>query len=118
MKENKNIILEKTFHFSVRIVNLVKYLQEQKKEYILSKQICRSGTSIGANAEEAVGGSSRADFTHKLSIAYRESRETDYWLRLLFATDYIAESEFKSLHSDCKEISRILFRIIETARNK
>lgn len=90
MKEN--IILEKSFSFAIRIVRLYLYLKKEKNEYELSKQILRSGTSIGANVEEAVGGQSRKDFSSKLGIAYREARETKYWLRLLKETDFIDES--------------------------
>jgi len=88
MGEN-SIILEKSFNFAVRIIKLYQYLSRNKKEYELSKQILRSGTSIGSNIEEAHGGISEADFSNKISIAYKETRETKYWLRLLFATDYI-----------------------------
>ncbi|WP_316316556.1 four helix bundle protein, partial [Clavibacter michiganensis] len=85
MKEN--VLLEKSFDFAVRVVKAYKFLVEEKKEYVLSKQFVRSGTSIGANAEEAVGGQSKADFISKISIAYKEARETNYWIRLLTATD-------------------------------
>jgi len=92
MKEN--VILEKSFDFAVRIVKLNQYLVEQKKEFNLSKQIIRSGTSIGANVEESIGGISKKDFTAKMSISYKEARETRYWLRLLKATVYIDEDMF------------------------
>ena len=111
----KNIILKKTFEFAVRIVRLYKFLNEEKKEYVLSKQVLRSGTSIGANSEEAVVGYSKKDFAAKMSIAYKEARETHYWLRLLNATDYISETEFNSLLADCDEILKILFKIIKTS---
>ena len=107
----------KSFLFSVRIVKLARYLQEDKKEYILSKQLIRSGTSIGANIVEAQQAQSRADFISKLSIALKEASETNYWLRLLNATDYLSESEFSSIIADCKELERILTSILKTTRN-
>lgn len=110
------IIREKSFEFSVRIVNLYKYLVKTKKETTLSKQILRSGTSIGANIEEATGGSSKKDFVHKLDIAYKEARETHYWLRLLHRTRYIDDKMFYSLESDCTEILKILYTIIRNNR--
>ena len=87
MKEN--IIQTKSFAFAIRIVNAYKYLQSEKKEFVLSKQMLRSGTSIGANVEEAIGGQSKKDFIAKISIAYKEARETKYWIKLLFATYYM-----------------------------
>ncbi|MGI8469040.1 MAG: four helix bundle protein [Pyrinomonadaceae bacterium] len=91
MKEN--ILLEKSFAFAIRVVKAYKYLIEEKKEFVISKQFLRSGTSIGANSEEAVGGQSKADFVSKISIAYKEARETKYWIRLLKATEYFDESQ-------------------------
>ena len=113
---NSNIE-QKSFLFSVRIVKLARYLQEEKREYILSKQLIRSGTSIGANIVESQQAQSRADFVSKLSIALKEASETDYWLRLLQATDYLSETEFSSVIADCKELERILTSIIKTTRN-
>ena len=84
MKEN--IVQQKSFAFAIRIVELYKYLQSEKKEFVLSKQVLRSGTSIGANIEESIGGASEKDFLHKLTISYKEARETIYWLKLLYAT--------------------------------
>jgi len=112
----ENIILQKTYDFSVRIVKLYKFLS-QKNEYILSKQILRCGTSIGANTEEAIGGISKKDFIAKLFIAYKEARETHYWLRLLKDTQYIEERLFNSLIEDCNEILKILYKIIKSAQN-
>lgn len=86
MKEN--VVQQKSFAFAIRVVNAYKYLTEQKKEFVLSKQLLRSGTSIGANVEEATGGQSKKDFIAKISISYKEARETKYWLNLLTATDY------------------------------
>ena len=113
---NSNIE-NKSFLFSVRIVKLARYLQEEKKEYILSKQLIRSGTSIGANIVESQQAQSRADFISKLSIALKESSETNYWLRLLNATDYLSESEFTSIIADCRELEKILTSIIKTTRS-
>ncbi|MCB0479761.1 MAG: four helix bundle protein, partial [Crocinitomicaceae bacterium] len=87
MKEN--IIQQKSFAFAIRTVNAYKYLQSEKKEFVLSKQLLRSGTSIGANIEEATGGQSKKDFIAKMSIAYKEARETKYWIKLLAATEYL-----------------------------
>ncbi len=112
----ENIIQQKSFAFAVRIIKLNKYLVEKKKEFVLSKQILKSGTSIGANVEEAIGGFSRKDFRAKLSIAYKESRETEYWLKLLFETDYIDKKMFESMFEDCKELSKILFVIINKTK--
>ena len=112
-----NAIEEKSFHFAVRVVNLCKYLQETKKEYILSKQLMRSGTSIGANIMESQQAQSRADFISKLNIALKEAVETNYWLRLLRATDYLTDSEYMSVIDDCKELEKLLTAIIKTTRN-
>ena len=107
----------KSFLFSVRIVKPARYLQEEKREYILSKQLIRSGTSIGANVVESQQAQSRADFISKLSIALKEACETNYWLRLLQATDYLSDSEFSSMIADCKELEKILTSIIKTTRS-
>ena len=110
----ENIIETKSFRFAIRVVNLYKYLCNEQKEYTLSKQLLRSGTSIGANVAEA---QSRADFISKLSIALKETAETKYWLRLLHATDYITCAEFDSVMSDCVEIEKLLVSIIRTTKN-
>lgn len=117
MKED-NIILHKTFVFAVRIVNLYKFLCDDKKVYVLSKQLLRSGTSVGANIEEAIGGLSNADFIARLGIAYKEARETVYWIKLLKATDYISEQESNSMFSDAEEILKILGSILKTSKTK
>ena len=109
MKEN--IIMRKSFAFSVRIMNLYKYLTKRKGEYVASKQICKSGTSIGANVAEAQRAQSTADFVSKMKIALKEANETQYWLRLLYETNYLSAEEFKSLHKDLLEILRILTAI-------
>ena len=113
-----NIILEKSFEFAVRIINLYKYLSFKLNEKVLSKQILRSGTSIGANIEEAIGSISEKEFLMKITIAYKEARETKYWLRLLKRTDFISEEEFKSLANDNDEILKILCSIQITLRKK
>jgi four helix bundle protein len=117
MKGN-NIIQEKTFAFAIRIVNLNKFLIKEKSEFVLSKQILRSGTSIGANIEEAIGGQSSADFYSKLTIAYKEARETTYWLKLLSATDYLSEAESRILLNDAEEICKIIGSIQIKFKNK
>ena len=109
MKEN--VIVRKSFAFSVRIVNLHRYLSQQKKEYVISKQIYRSGTSIGANIAEAQRAQSTADFVAKMKIALKEANETQYWLQLLYETNYITEKEFNSVHGDLVEILKILTAI-------
>ena len=113
-----NVIAYKTFGLAVRIVRLCKFLRETKQEYVLTKQLLRSGTSIGANVEEAIGGISRADFSAKISIAYKEARETSYWLKLLHATDYLSEESFHSILNDSEEVCRILRAILNTTRIK
>ncbi|MCX6713290.1 MAG: four helix bundle protein [Candidatus Vogelbacteria bacterium] len=114
MKEN--LIQKESFSFAVRIIGLYKHLVEKKKEYILAKQILRSGTSIGANIEEAIGGQSKKDFITKITIAYKEARETHYWLRLLKETKFISENEFNSISLDCERIVRILGSIQKTSK--
>ena len=112
------MIEAKAFSFSVRIVRLYEYLKERKKEYVLSKQVLRSGTSICANVTEAEQAQSRADFISKNAIALKEAVETNYWLRLLHATDYITEREFQSMIQDCRELERMLTSIIKSSREK
>ena len=109
-------VQEKSFRFAVRIVNLCKFLQNEKQEYILYKQLFRCGTSIGANVAEAQQAQSRADFVSKLNIALKEACETDYWLRLLHETNYLTESAFQSVISDCRELEKLLISIIKTAK--
>jgi four helix bundle protein len=111
-----SIILDKTFAFAVRIVKACKHLQEKENEFILTKQLIRCGTSVGANTEEAMGGQSVLDFKAKLSIAYKEAREVKYWLRLLHASDYLSQVEFESLFADIEEINKILYTIINTTK--
>lgn len=106
-----NVVAEKSFDFAVRIVNLYKCLTFEKKEYVLSKQLLKSGTSIGANIAEAQRGQSTADFASKMCIALKEASETEYWLKLLFHTDYLSQQEFQSLIIDLQEILRLLTAI-------
>lgn len=112
----KNIIQEKSFCFALRIVKLYKYLKENKKEYILSKQLLRSGTSIGANVEEAIGGQSKKDFVSKISVAYKESRETLFWIKLLKESNYLNQKQSDSLINDCEEIVKIITKIQKTMK--
>lgn len=116
MKEN--MVLEKSYAFAVRIVRLYQHLSSEKKEYVLSRQVLRSGTSIGANVEEAIGGQSRPDFISKMSIAYKEARETSYWLRLLKDTDYLSVAQFESIHADAEELCRIIGSILKTSKSQ
>ena len=109
-----NIILIKTYNFSLRIIELYKYLSKEKKEYTLSKQILRSGTSIGANSEEAAGSISKKDFRAKFFIAYKEARETHYWIRLLRDSGYIDAKLADSLLNDINEILKIIGAILKT----
>ena len=110
-------IQDKSFQFAIRIVNLCKYLQQEQKEYILSKQLVRSGTSIGANVAEAQQAQSKPDFIQKMNIALKEVCETDYWLRLLYATNYLTEKEYESIISDCTETGKLLTAIVKSAKN-
>ena len=100
--------MENSFNFALRIVKLYQHLTDKKKEFVISKQVLRSGTSIGANLEESRGAQSSSDFQAKISIAYKEARETSYWLRLLHASKYLTDRQFNSVHSDCEELIRIL----------
>ena len=109
-------IEQKSFRFAIRIVKLYKYLRKEKKEFVLSKQLLRSGTSIGANAAESQQAQSRADFVAKLNISLKEAAETDYWLRLLHATDYLSDEEYLSVHNDCRELEKMLTAIIKTTK--
>ena len=118
MNEGKeNIIIQKSYSFALEIVKLYKMLVE-KKEFVLSKQILRSGTSIGANIHEAVASESKKDFVHKLGIALKEARETGYWLNLLKDSDYLSGNEFEKLNNSCEELIRILNSIILTTKER
>lgn len=115
MKDN-NIILDKSMDFAVRIVNLYRYLCDEKREFVLSKQLLRAGTSIGANAHEATNGQSTNDFIAKMYIALKEATEAEYWIKLLMKTDYLSQSQGDSILQDCIEIKRILTAIIKTSK--
>ncbi|MEE1321731.1 MAG: four helix bundle protein [Acutalibacteraceae bacterium] len=115
MKEN-NIIVEKSKSFALRIIRLYKYLTTQQKEFVIAKQILRSGTSIGANVREAIRGQSYADFYSKISISLKEAEETLYWLELLHESDYIETEHFESIYDDCKEITKILMSISKSKK--
>lgn len=112
-----NVVQTKSYAFAVRIVKVYKHLCEHKKEYTLSKQLLRSGTSIGANIEEAIGGQSKKDFFAKLTISYKEARETKYWIRLLTDTDYLSKDESKSLLKDIEELLKIIGSIQKSIKN-
>jgi four helix bundle protein len=115
MKEN--ILSEKAYQFALRIVKLNKYMNEEHREFVLSKQILRSGTSIGANIEESVHAQSKIDFVHKLSVAQKEASETNYWLRLLRDSDYLTPKLAESLLENCEEIQKLLTASIKTAKS-
>ena len=112
--KKENIIENKSFEFAVRIVNLYKHLNYEKKEYVMSRQLLKSGTSIGANVAEGERAQSTPDFNAKMSIALKEANETYYWLRLLFRTEFLTQSEFNSIEKDINEIISILTAIIKT----
>lgn len=116
--KSESIISTKSYAFALEVIKIYKYLYNEKKEFVLSKQLLRSGTSIGANINEAVSGQSKRDFVHKLSIALKEARETLYWLKLLTDSGYIELSNFDTLSSSCEEIIRILSSIILTTKEK
>jgi four helix bundle protein len=115
MKES-NLIREKSFKFSLSIIAVYRTLTKEAREFTLSKQLLRSGTSIGANVEEAIGGQSRGDFFAKLTIAYKEARETHYWLRLLSESGFIDREQSATLLTDCEELLRIITAIQKTVR--
>ena len=116
MKES--IIRDKSKAFAIRIINLYKFLLEEKREYVLSKQILRCGTSIGANFAEAIYGISEADFINKLSIAQKEASETVYWLELLRETDFLTQEQFASVYTDAEELLKLLAASIITMKKK
>ena len=116
MKEN--IIKNKSFAFAIRIVKLYKYLIDTKKEFVLSKQLLRSGTAIGALVRESEHAESKADFVHKLSIALKEANETEYWILLLKETEYLSDDMFQSIQLDAQEIIKLLVSILKTTKSK
>lgn len=113
-----NIVLEKSYKFALRIIKLYKFLIGSKNEYVLSKQILRSGTAIGAIIEEAVGGQSNKDFLSKISIAYKEARETNYWLKLLCDSQYLTVDQFNDIETDLQELLKLLGKIQITMKQK
>ena len=114
----ENIVVDKSYKFAISIVNLYKYLKDEKKEFVISKQILRSGTSIGANVNESQSAESKMDFIHKLGIAAKETRETEYWLNLLKETNYIDEETNNLLIKECKSLLNIINSIIITTKGK
>jgi len=116
--KSENVIQIKSYQFAVKVVNLCRKLMDDKREYILSKQLLRSGTSIGANIEEAIGGHSEKDFFAKLTISYKEARESKYWLNLLRDTNYLNQEETQELLIDLEELLRIIGSIQKTIKSK
>lgn len=112
-----NVIVDKSKQFAVRIIKLHQFLISDKKEFVLSKQVLRSGTSIGANVKEAVRGQSKADFYAKMNIALKEASETEYWLELLYETNYLTEQQYRSIYPDCQELLKILMSITKSQHN-
>jgi four helix bundle protein len=118
MSEKQNPLKDKSFQFALRVIKLYQYLTGQKKEFVLSKQLLRSGTSVGANIREAQNAQSKADFIHKLSISQKECDESLYWLELLFQSEYLIETEFESIHSEANELLKMLRSAIITSKKK
>jgi four helix bundle protein len=116
LKMKDHPLKDKSYRFAIRIVKLSQFLQQDKKEFVLSKQVLRSGTAVGALIREAEFGQSKADFTNKMSISLKEANETEYWLSLLRDTDYISENQFVSLHADCKELIAMLVSTVKTSK--
>lgn len=112
----ENPLVAKTLDFSVRIINLFKLLRSNRHETIMSKQILRSGTSVGANASEALAAESTEDFIHKLTISLKEANETKYWIILLHRTQYITDDEYKSIMTDCQDLRKLIGSIISTTK--
>ena len=114
--KSENVAQKKSYALALRMVRLNQHLVSTRKEFVLSRQLLRCGTSVGANVEEALGAQSRADFVSKTSVAYKEARETKYWLRLLKDTDYLTPAQFDSVHADAAELCRILASILKTTK--
>jgi len=115
---NKGPLWQKSFAFALRVVKLSKYLQNEKREYVLSKQVLRSGTAIGALVREAEHAQSKADFINKMSIALKEANETDYWLELLFQSGEISQESFESIKPDIQELLKLLVSIVKTSKER
>ncbi len=116
MNKKENVVRDKSFKLAVRIVRMTRYLQKEHSEFVLSKQILRSGTSIGANIEEALAGQTRKDFIAKMAIASKESRETLYWIRLLKETGYLETDAAESVRQDCEEMTKLLTSIVKSSQ--
>jgi len=116
--KNNNIVKEKSYRFALRVIKAYKFLSDEKREFVLSKQMLRSGTAIGALIREAEQAQSRADFVHKMNISLKEANETAYWLMLLKDSEYIDEESFMSIHKDCDELIRLLVSIVKTTKTK
>jgi len=114
----ENGVYKKSFAFAIRVIKLYKYLVKSQKEFVMSKQMLRSGTAVGALIREAKHGESKADFIHKMSIALKEANETVYWLELLSATDYITKDEFTSIHMDAIELVKMLASTVKSSKLK
>ncbi len=115
--QNDNILAKKSYAFAIRIVKLSRYLNATKHEFVLSKQVLRSGTSIGALVSESRFAQSKADFEHKLTVALKEANETEYWINLLHDTEYITTKEYKNLHEDIDQLISLLVSITKTLKN-
>ena len=115
MKEN--VVKNKSFAFALRVVKMYQFLCEQKKEFVLSKQLLRSGTAVGALVREAEQAESPADFIHKMAIALKEANETEYWIELLFQSNYLDETSYNSIKADSTEILKLLISIIKTTKH-
>jgi four helix bundle protein len=113
---DENAIQTKSYNFALRIIKLYKYIIKEEKEFVLSKQVLRSGTSIGANVEEAIGAQSKKDFIAKLQIALKETRETHYWIRLLIDSNYLEKVKAESLLNECEELLKLLVTILKTSK--
>lgn len=116
--KNKSTIQNKSRDFAIRIINCYKFLTEEHKEFVMSKQLLRCGTSIGANTRESKNAQSRMDFLNKLNVALKEADETEYWLELLYATDYLDKKMYDSINTDCVELIKLLTAIIKTLKEK
>ena len=116
MENKENIVMNKSYAFALRIIKLYKHLITNQKEYVLSKQVLRSGTSIGALLKEAEHAQSKADFINKMNVALKEANETEYWLMLLKDSDYMDEKSFSSIHADISELIKLLASIVKTSK--
>ena len=114
--KNENVIVEKSKAFALRIIKMYQFIVKEEREFVLSKQVLRSGTSIGANVKEAIRGQSKPDFYAKMNIALKEASETEYWLELLHESGYIEEQAFQSIYDDCQELIKILVSITKTQK--